>query len=88
MDWDEGAWPYLDVFLRAHRPYRAALPKGRQPTNEEVTRALTRHGRPEWSEEDFQKFLYTLGCAGYGWLRPEGVRRELEKMTAEWKDEQ
>ena len=21
---------------------------------------------------------------GYGWLRPEGVRRELEKMTAEW----
>lgn len=23
-----------------------------------------------------------LGCAGYGWLRPEGVRRELEKMAA------
>ena len=25
-----------------------------------------------------------LGCAGYGWLRPEGVRRKLEEMAAEW----
>jgi len=85
-DWDEGARPYLEVFLRAHRPYGAALPQDRQPTEEEVTRALSRRGRPLWSEEDFQGFLTTLGCAGYGWLRPEGVRRELMKMTAEWKD--
>jgi hypothetical protein len=25
-----------------------------------------------------------LGCTGYGWLRPDGVRRELEKMAAAW----
>jgi hypothetical protein len=85
-DWDEGARPYLEVFLRTHRPYGAALPRDRQPTDEEITHALTRRGRPEWSEEDFQGFLYTLGCAGYGWLRPEGVRRELEKMAATWSD--
>ena len=36
-----------------------------------------------WTEDDFQRLLYTLGCAGYGWLRPEGVRRELERMAAE-----
>jgi hypothetical protein len=83
-DWDEGARPYLEVFLRGHQPYGAALPLDRQPTGEEVTRALTRQGRPEWSEEDFQSFLYTLGCAGFGWLCPEGVRRELERMTADW----
>ena len=85
-DWDEGARPYLDVFLRAHRPYGAALPQDRQPTDEEVTLALTRFGQPEWSEEDFQGLLYTIGCAGYGWLRTEGVRRELTQMTATWSD--
>jgi WD40 repeat protein/serine/threonine protein kinase len=85
-DWDEGARPYLEVFLRTHRPYGAALPRDRQPTDEEITHALTRRGRPEWSEEDFQGFLHTLGCAGYGWLRPEGVHRELKQMTAAWND--
>jgi hypothetical protein len=85
-DWDEGALPYLDVFLRSHRPYGAALPQDRQPTDEEITHALTRRGKPEWSEEDFQGFLHTLGCAGYGWLRPEGVHRELKQMTAAWND--
>ena len=85
-DWDEGARPYLDVFLRVHQPCGAALPQNRQPTDEEVTRALTRRGQPEWSEGDFQGLLYTLGCAGYGWLRPEGVRLELDGMTAAWRD--
>ena len=80
-DWDEGARPYLTVFLRAHRPYTTKLPKNRQTTEVDVTRALTRRGRPVWSEMEFHGFLLTLGCAGFGWLRPEGVRRELERMT-------
>ena len=87
-DWDEGARPYLDIFLRAHKPCGLPLPQDRHPTDEEVTRALTRHGRPVWSEEDFKGLLYTLGCAGWGWLRSKGVRHELEKMTAEWEDPQ
>jgi hypothetical protein len=37
-----------------------------------------------WTEEDFRRLLDRLGCAGYGWLRPEGVRRELEKLAANW----
>ena len=85
-DWDEGARPYLESFLHAHRPYGDVLPQDRQPTDEEVTRALTRRGLPVWSEEEFRGILYTLGCAGYGWLRQEGVRRELEKMTLAWSD--
>ena len=83
-DWDEAARPYLEVFLTQHMPFAAALPTDRTPTDEEVTRALTRRGRPSWGEEDFRRLLDTLGCAGFGWLRPEGVRRELEKMTANW----
>jgi WD40 repeat protein len=68
-DWDEGARPYLDIFLTLHTPYG---PDG-----------LSRVGKPQWTEEDFQKLLQELGYRGYGWLRPEGVRRELEKMAKE-----
>jgi WD40 repeat protein len=68
-DWDEGARPYLDIFLTLHTPYG---PDG-----------LRRVGKPQWTEEDFQKLLQELGYRGYGWLRPAGVRRELEKMAKE-----
>jgi WD40 repeat protein len=68
-DWDEGARPYLDIFLTLHTPY---APDG-----------LSRVGKPQWTEEDFQKLLQELGYRGYGWLRPEGVRRDLEKMAKE-----
>jgi hypothetical protein len=37
-----------------------------------------------WTEEDFHCLLDRLGYAGYGWLRPEGVRRKLEKVAANW----
>jgi WD40 repeat protein len=84
-DWDEGARPYLEVFLSAHQRYAGEMPAGREPTDEEIVRALTREGRSAWTEDDFHQLLHTLGCAGYGWLRPEGVRRELVKMTADWK---
>jgi len=80
-DWDDGALPYLQHFLTLHTPYAGTLPVDREPTEEEITLALTRSGTPTWTEEDFQRLLYTLGCAGYGWLRPEGVRRKLGEMA-------
>jgi WD40 repeat protein/serine/threonine protein kinase len=70
VDWDDGAEPYLQNFLVL-----------RCPAGDD---GLARIGRPQWNEEDFNRLLYTLGCAGYGWLRPVGVRRELEKMAASW----
>jgi WD40 repeat protein/serine/threonine protein kinase len=83
-DWDEGAREYLQTFLILQTPYPYSLPMDRKPTDEEVTQALTRRGKPTWSDSDFQRLLYTLGCAGFGWLREEGVRRELESMAASW----
>ena len=82
-DWDEGARTYLDTFLTLHTQCAAKLPKNREPTEDEIKLALTRHGKPVWNDRDFQELLHMLGCAGYGWLRPDGVRQELEKMTAE-----
>jgi hypothetical protein len=72
VDWDEGARNYLQTFLIQQTPYAGSLPDDREPTDEEITMALTRQGKARWSESDFQRLLYTLGCAGYGWLRPEG----------------
>jgi WD40 repeat protein len=54
-DWDEGARPYLDIFLALH---------------------------PHWTDDDFNNILIPdLQNRGYGWLRPEGVRKELEKIS-------
>lgn len=80
-DWNEAARPYLDTFLTVHTPYAGELPEDRHPTDDEIARAVTRHGTPGWNANDFDRLLYTLSCAGYGSLRPEGVRRELEKMA-------
>jgi hypothetical protein len=49
------------------------------PTEEEVAEALTRRGPPRCTEKDFRELLHLLGCAGYGWIRPEGVRSKLKR---------
>ncbi|MBU7587429.1 MAG: tetratricopeptide repeat protein [Nostoc sp. TH1S01] len=80
-DWDEGASVHLENFLILHTPYAAALPENHQPIQEEITLRLTHRGTPICNEKNFQKLLNTLGYFGYGWLKPEGVRHQLEKMT-------
>ena len=82
-DWDEAAREYLHTFLRQHRPYAYSLQKDHEPSKKEITLSLTRTGIPTWTDKDFDELLYTLGCSGFGWLRPEGVRRELDNMAAE-----
>ncbi|MBN2559618.1 MAG: protein kinase [Phycisphaerae bacterium] len=83
-DWDNGAEPYLKTFLTQHMSYAGTLPTDDEPSEEQIALALTPKGAPQWTDDDFQRLLLTLGCAGYGWLRPEGVRRKLEEMTANW----
>ena len=70
IDWDEGARPHLEIFLTL-----------RCPVGDD---GLTRAGTPTWADQDFQKLITDLQHRGFGWLRPEVVRRELEKMTADW----
>ena len=35
----------------------------------------------KWNKEDFNWLINDLQNKGYGWLRPEGVRKKLEEMT-------
>ncbi|WP_236601133.1 ATP-dependent Clp protease proteolytic subunit [Ktedonobacter sp. SOSP1-52] len=82
-DWDEGARPYLETFLTQHTPYAAELPQEREPTEQEIQQALTRQGTPSWNEEDFQRLIQQMQYVGYGWLRPEGVLKQLTSMVRE-----
>jgi len=69
-EWDEAARCCLETFLTRHMPYG----KG----------DVARTGRPKWSEDDFRQLLRELQHQGFGWLEPEGVRRQLEGLAAEW----
>ncbi len=80
-DWDEHALPYLTQFLTVHTPYLCNLPQNRTPNIEEYARALTRQGQPNWSEKHFGQLMDNLGMAGFGYLRPDGVRRKLEELA-------
>jgi len=82
--WDEGALSYLETFLTMHIPYAAELPREGEVSDEEVTRRLTRQGTTAWSDDDFQGLLDILGWAGYGWLRPEGIKISLQYLARRW----
>jgi WD40 repeat protein/serine/threonine protein kinase len=76
-DSSDEARTYLEQFLAGHTPYR-------QTTRWDYLlcrSSLEQEGKPEWDEEEFRSLLGTLGRAGLGWLRPEGVRRELERLA-------
>ena len=82
--WDEGARPWAETFLTLHTPFAGELPRDREPSEEEITLALTRRGKPTWTDADFLGLITQLQHAGYGWLRPEGVLRKLKEMAADW----
>jgi WD40 repeat protein/serine/threonine protein kinase len=67
-DWDARAQIFLETFLRLHAS-----------DGKSVLRQL----KPTWSVDDYQRLLVELSYRGYGWLKPEGVRRELERMARE-----
>jgi len=80
--WDEGARAFMENFLDCHTPYAGLLPEKKTPSSGKIMKALKRKGRPVWNNKDFEMFLQTLRQGGYGWLKPEGVKDELEKSAA------
>ena len=62
--WHKGAAPWLRAFLNNLEP---------QPEPPDSTAS-------PWSGDDLKDLLQTLGCAGFGWINPGIVRRELIKM--------
>lgn len=81
LPWDERGRPYLESFLMLH-----SQKTDRPVRSQDFSLSLSDGGNdiPTWTDADFNQLLYTLGCAGYGWLEPEGVRTQLETMAANW----
>lgn len=86
MDWHEDARPHLETFLTLCTPYARALATDREPSEEDVREILRRRGRPVWDEDAFQGLLRTLESMGHGWLKREGIRRELERTSQGWQE--
>lgn len=76
-DWDDGARRYLENFLASHIHSSGGSPPKIEPSQKTAGQASTLAGRPVWTEQDFQSLLRRLQHAGYGWLKSEGVKREL-----------
>lgn len=71
VDWDEAARPFLETFLTLRA----------QSAGQGVAGAAA----PAWTDRDFGELIRQLEDHGYGYLRPNGVRRALEAMSAGWK---
>lgn len=76
--WDEAARPYLNAFLSLRTPPCGELRPDAAPSAQDITRALTRSGRPVWTRAQLNDLLHTLACAGFGSMSEETVRRQLE----------
>jgi WD40 repeat protein/serine/threonine protein kinase len=69
-DWDDGARELLGIFLACYSRDRKGV--------------LAPFGKPAWSPRHFEALILELQYRGYGWLRPEGVRKKLQEMAANW----
>jgi hypothetical protein len=56
-------------------------------TLKQIARPESAQG-PLWEDEDVVLLLEELKLRGYGWIRPEGVKKRLQEMTAEWEKRQ
>jgi WD40 repeat protein len=70
-EWDEGVRKYLEIFLWTY--------VREQPERPDLGEL------PLWSEEDFENLLNELSYRGFGWISAGGIKKELERMTENWR---
>ncbi|MDZ4859590.1 MAG: protein kinase, partial [Candidatus Hydrogenedentes bacterium] len=83
-DWDPGADAVVRNFLTLCTPYGAQLHGEKSASEKKIMQALTHRGSPKCDENDMSRLLFSLGCAGYGWLHPQGVKVNLDRMIGSW----
>ncbi|THB71218.1 MAG: WD40 repeat domain-containing protein [Desulfovibrio sp.] len=77
------AEPMLHSFVAMQTPYWTSLPKSREPSEEDVVRALTRKGRAQWGPKEFQVLLYRMQWAGLGAQDSDTVLTRLAGLVDE-----
>ncbi len=83
-DWDESVRPYIEAFLTRLTPYGNKLPLDGVPPDHKIQAALRRHGKPNLTDDELERFLRYLGAIGYGWVRPDSLRTRIRRMAASW----
>ncbi|MHC9544974.1 MAG: ankyrin repeat domain-containing protein [Vulcanimicrobiota bacterium] len=78
QDFPSGAGICIEEFLDCHTS--PTLMSGLSKSD--LAAVLARKRGAQWNERDFDNLLYTLGCAGFGWLEKAAVKAELERRTA------
>lgn len=82
--WDAGAEPIVRNFLVGCTPYATELDPDKDANEKKIMQALTRKGHPKYGEAELNRLSFMLGCAGYGWLHPQGVMGVVERMASAW----
>lgn len=82
--WDSGADSILRNFLVNCTPYAAELEEDQPASEKKIMQALTHKGVPRFGDSEFNRLLFALGCAGYGWLHPQGVKAAIDRAIAAW----
>ncbi len=78
VNWDERAKPFLENFLKKQTIDYTKI-KGKQILQRAKT-ISTKNNFP-WTEENFNDLLNQIRLHGYGWIKPQGIRYELERMA-------
>ena len=81
-DCGEEIIPYLKNFLRAHIPYSEKFKAGNL-TEDNIKRALKREGTPQWNDKDFKELIQRLQYSGYGNVKEDSIKKELERLKKE-----
>lgn len=71
--WDERVKPWLEAFLRAHFQ-STGISSGIEYSDRAKNLRIKR--------SELKELLYSLGCAGFGWLPPKRIVRELKAMVS------
>ena len=71
--WDEAARPFVDIFLTRQTSY-------------DLSKGVSRKGKPHWDGDSFQNFLNDLANSGFGYVTPEGVRKALLESSGSFKN--
>lgn len=81
---DERLNMLFEIFLTVHTPRTAWLPEDGNAAAGERLPTPAPPKKPSWSTVDFENFVYTLKCAGYGWLQAEDIHNRLLAIAAAW----
>ncbi|GMW00568.1 MAG: hypothetical protein AMXMBFR84_17050 [Candidatus Hydrogenedentota bacterium] len=80
----ERAETLLNTFFECHVPASITLSRDRLATPDEISRAFSREGSPNWTKEDLPGLQESLACAGFGQIPIDRLNELLLRAVPVW----